>query len=303
MASNSDLVVELVKDCSILGNELKKIACMNQKMLFDEQGINAYGEISLRIDIMLEELCINFFKKQMHVRMIISEESGCIDLGEGIFTVVLDPLDGTKNFTMGLSYYACSIAIMDKDNELLGAYVINLSNGHEYTAIKGHGAFRNGLQIRAAIHQNLTECDGIFVGLSKSNLELLIIKRIVSQLSSYRAMGCAALDLCCLATGSASVFIDISNTAKLVDVLAASLILEEAGGLVTNSFGTPITRFPLHKDIDDVILNQKFLTIAAANDKLHGSLLKVAGLRKRNNMIYKEDYNVSNTYAYYLRGI
>ncbi|WP_141434299.1 inositol monophosphatase family protein [Bacillus sp. 03113] len=300
MESNYDLIVEIIKECSDLGYELKKVACMNQKMLFDEQGINAYGEISLRIDLMLEELCINFFKNNKHVHMIISEEIGCINLGEGIFTVVIDPLDGTKNFTMGLSYYACSIAIIDKYNEVLGAYVINLSNGHEYTAVKGRGAFRNGIQIQTAVYQNLTECDGIFVGLSKSNLELEIIKQIVSKLNSYRAMGCSALDLCCLATGSASVFFDISNTAKLVDVLASSLILEEAGGIITNSFGTPITRFPLHKDLEDVILNQKFLTIAAANDKLHGHLINVPGLAKRNNTIYKEDNNVSKTHAHYL---
>ncbi|MED3553886.1 inositol monophosphatase family protein [Cytobacillus praedii] len=303
METNSDLLVEIVKECSKLGYELKKIACMNQKMLFDEQGINAYGEISLRVDLMLEELCMNFFKNNKHIHMIISEESGCINLGEGIFTVVLDPLDGTKNFTMGLSYYACSIAILDEKNEVLGAYVINLSNGHEYTAVKGRGAFRNGVPIHTTIHKNLTECDGIFVGLSKSNLELNIIKRIVSQLNSYRAMGCAALDLCCLATGFASVFFDLSNTAKLVDVLAASLILEEAGGIITNSFGKPITSFPSHIDLEDVVLHQKFLTIAAANDNLHGSLLKVAGLRKRNNIIYKEDYHVSNTHARYLWGI
>lgn len=295
MNSNQELIKKIIIDCSKLGSALKKIACMNQRMLFDEQGINAYGEISLKIDIMLEKLCLEFFKDNEYIRAIISEESGYINTGKGRFTVVIDPLDGTKNFTMGLSYYACAIAILDEYNQVIGAYVINLSNGHEYRAVKGLNAYRNGVQICTATQINLTECDGIFVGLSKTEDELEIIKHTLSHLKSYRAMGCAALDICSLSMGAASAFFDISNTAKLVDVLASSLILEESGGIITDSYGVPITKLLLQNKVEDVVLHQKFLMVAAANKNLHKKLINILALDERNKAIYKEDYNVSTT--------
>ncbi|OKP95334.1 inositol monophosphatase family protein [Paenibacillus sp. P46E] len=280
MADSIEQVHEIIRECTKLGYALKQVACLNQKSLFSVQEVNAYGEKSLMIDLVLEELCLNFFKGIPAVRNIISEESGYLDFNRGRFTVILDPLDGTKNFTMGLSYYACSIAILDENGEVCGAYVINLANGHEYTAIKGKGAFRNGQPIHTLMQQRLNQGDGIFVGLAKKEWELQAMKRVILQLKSYRAMGCAALDLCCLASGAASVFVDISYTAKLVDVLASSLILEEAGGWVTTEKGTSITLLTTQGNITGITLQQKFCTLGASNASLQEILMDTIGLQR-----------------------
>lgn len=280
MTDSIEQVQDIIRECTKLGYALKQVACLNQKSLFNVQEVNAYGERSLMIDLVLEELCVNFFKGIPSVRNIISEESGYLDFNRGQFTIILDPLDGTKNFTMGLSYYACSVAIVDEAGQVCGSYVINLANGHEYTAIKGAGAFRNGQPIHTSVHQRLNQCDGIFVGLAKTELELQAMKRVILQLKSYRAMGCAALDLCCVASGAASVFMDISFTAKLVDVLASSLILEEAGGWVTTENGISITHLTTQGNITGITLQQKFCTLGAANAVLQEVLIDTTGLQR-----------------------
>ncbi|MBT2284117.1 hypothetical protein J7E78_11255 [Paenibacillus polymyxa] len=280
MTNNVEEVQGIINECKKLGYALKQVACLNQKSLFETQEVNAYGEKSLTIDLVLEELCLNFFKDIPSVREIISEESGYIDFKRGDFTIIMDPLDGTKNFTMGLSYYACSLAILNRQGEVCGAYVLNLANGHEYTAVKGEGAFRNGNAIHTSNQSSIGDGDGIFVGLVKSEQELQAMKKIIVELKSYRAMGCAALDLCCVANGSASVFVDISNTAKLIDVLAAALILEEAGGWVTTENGISITRLTMNGNIRDITLNQKFWTLGATNVLLHRDLVEKLELKK-----------------------
>ncbi|MEK4047934.1 inositol monophosphatase family protein [Paenibacillus sp. FSL H8-0048] len=280
MTDSMEQVEDIIRECTKLGYALKQVACLNQRSLFNVQEVNAYGERSLMIDLILEELCVNFFKGIPSIRNIISEESGYLDFNRGRFTVILDPLDGTKNFTMGLSYYACSIAILDENGHVRGSYVINLANGHEYTAIKGVGAFRNGQPIHTMKHQHLNQCDGIFVGLAKTERELQAMKRVILQLKSYRAMGCAALDLCCVAIGAASVFVDISFTAKLVDVLASSLILEEAGGRVTTENGISITQLTAQGNIRRITLQQKFCTFGAANAALQEVLMDTSRLQR-----------------------
>ncbi|MFB7816170.1 inositol monophosphatase family protein [Paenibacillus chitinolyticus] len=286
MYKDVEEIQDIITECSKLGYALKQVACMNQKLLLNVLDMNAYGEKSLVIDRMLEEICINFFKNIPSISVVISEESGCIDLHRGRFTVIIDPLDGTKNYTMGLSYYACSVAILNEKGEVYGAYVVNLANGHEFTAIKGCGAFRNGTQIYTATHSDLNQCDGIFVGLSKREQDLQAIKRVVVQLSSYRAMGCAALDLCCLAMGAISIFVDISYTAKLVDVIASSLILSEAGGAVTDEKGVPIIELTTQGcSMPNQIFHKKFCTIGAANSVLKDSLMSTLGITQNTHKI------------------
>jgi myo-inositol-1(or 4)-monophosphatase len=271
-----DIIKKILQECSKLGYTLRQVTCTNQKLLNQVQGFNAYGERSLTIDLLLEDICVNFFRDIPHIQEIHSEESGCIKFNRGQYKVVLDPLDGTKNFNMGISYYACAVAILNETNTLIASYVVNLASGHEFKAIKGHGSFRQDVSIQTINDTLLQESDGILVGLSIQDSELKVIKKIITQMKSYRALGCASLDLCCLASGKAAVFVDLSNTAKLVDILASSLILQEAGGFVTDLTGKPIADFTLTDKLEEVIFKKEFRTIAASGQNLHTQLINLS---------------------------
>jgi myo-inositol-1(or 4)-monophosphatase len=249
---------------------LLRLASEPPRLAIPSATINAYGERCFEIDKVLEEEVIAMLARHGGVKQVLSEESGVIPIGPSGLTVVLDPIDGTKNYKMGLSYYALSMAILSDAGTVSGGLVLNLAAGTQYSAIRGRGAFRNGRRITAGAPPLLGAVDVIFVGLSKEATELGALSGIASSVSSFRAMGCAALDLCCLATGNIGLFVDLSNTAKAVDVLAAALIAEEAGALVTTTEGEPILDgVGAAADVVETIYNWRFRTLGAATDELH----------------------------------
>lgn len=263
---------DINSDLSSLAKILKKNCCKRNKLdaLTDQE--NAYGEISTRLDLLLDDILIEYFRCKEDVRAVYSEELGITDFRRKGYYAVVDPLDGTRNFQMGLSYYATSVALLDDTHNVVAAFVINLATGNYYSAVKGGGSFFNGKRI---VHQNrfsleIREIDAIFVGLSHSTEELSILMKIASQTHSFRAMGCAALDLCCLALGRCGLFVDLSNTAKLVDVLAAALVVEETGAVVMDMHKFPITHIPTETaQLDEAVYKRKFRVIGANDLNLY----------------------------------
>ena len=271
----ADFTAGVVAAVSMEADRLVQAACDPPRLAIPSSTINAFGERCFEIDALLEGEVVAMLARHGGVRQVLSEESGVIPLADSGCTVVLDPIDGTKNYKMGLSYYAMSMAVVSDEGVVSGGLVMNLATGTQYAAIRGRGAFRNGRAITAGAPKSLGAVDVIYVGLSRSAAELQALGGIAAQVSSFRAMGCAALDLCCLATGNVGLFVDLSNTAKTVDVLAAALIAEEAGALVTSLEGRPI----LDGVSVDTIYDWRFRTLGAATADLHAfGLEQCAGL-------------------------
>ncbi|HZQ29229.1 MAG TPA: arginine--tRNA ligase [Acidimicrobiales bacterium] len=265
-AATASLITAVSKE----GDRLVRLAAEPPRLGIPSAIHNAFGERCFEIDSVLEGEVVAILARHGGVRQVLSEESGVIPLGVEGCTVVLDPIDGTKNYKMGLSYYALSLAILADNGSVLGGLVLNLATGTQYSAIRGRGAFRNGRRITAGAPKQLSAMDVIFVGLSRTTPELGALSAVAGAVSSFRAMGCAALDLCCLATGNIGLFVDLSNTAKTVDVLAAATIAEEAGALVTTVEGEPILdRVTAATDVVETIYNWRFRTVGAATDELH----------------------------------
>jgi myo-inositol-1(or 4)-monophosphatase len=266
----ADAASRVVAAVSIESDRLVKLANEPPRLAIPSATINAFGERCFEIDSVLEGEVVAILARHGGVHQVLSEESGVIPLAPEGCTVVLDPIDGTKNYKMGLSYYAMSMAVLSDQGSVMGGLVLNLAAGAQYSAIRGRGAFRNGRRITAGAPTPVRAVDVIFVGLSREAGELGALSNIASAVSSFRAMGCAALDLCCLATGNIGLFVDLSNTAKTVDVLAAALIAEEAGALVTTLEGAPILDgVSAAIDVVDSIYNWRFRTLGAATDELH----------------------------------
>ncbi|MDQ1445406.1 MAG: arginyl-tRNA synthetase, partial [Acidimicrobiaceae bacterium] len=270
-----DAAAGVIAAVSMESERLVRLASEPPRLAIPSATINAYGERCFEIDKALEDEVVAILARHGGVRQVLSEESGVIPLADEGCTVVLDPIDGTKNYKMGLSYYALSMAILSDSGSVCGGLVVNLAAGTHYSAIRGRGAYRNGRRITAGAPPKLSAVDVIFVGLSKDAPELSALSAIASSVSSFRAMGCAALDLCCLATGNIGLFVDLSNTAKTVDVLAAAIIAEEAGALVTTVEGEPILDGVMAAtDVVETIYNWRFRTLGAASDELHSFVVE-----------------------------
>lgn len=173
---------------------------------------------------------------------IISEEAGTLyDGAEWVW--VIDPVDGTSNFTAGLPFWCVSVALVHDGDPVLGVVEAPELN-RRYTAERGGGAFRNGRPI--ACGDPVDWRSG-----RNAHTPLLLSPGLVSRKArevrlNPRVLGALALDLCLVADGSAAAA--LTRTPKVWDIAASSLILAEAGGVYVTLRGDEI--LPMRAGVD-----------------------------------------------------
>ena len=148
---------------------------------------------------------------------VMSEESGVT--GEGAFTVVVDPIDGSTNCDRGIPFYSTSLAVV-RDRELVAALVMNQATGTVFEAEKGSGSRRDGEPIAPS---GQTDIAHAIVGSSGYPSHSL-------GWSQNRSLGAASLEICLVADGSLDVYGVAQHSGLNVwDYLAGLLIVREAG--------------------------------------------------------------------------
>lgn len=155
--------------------------------------------------------------------------------GSSKYRWVVDPLDGTINYASGLPIFAVSIALEYEGKSILGV-VHTPYLGETFWAIKGEGSYRNGTKLKVGKKTELVESvvatgfpyDRAEVGFDKNNVNYF--KHIMPKVRGIRRMGAAAYDLCLVASGNLDGYWEMGL--KLWDIAAASLIIEEAGGII-----------------------------------------------------------------------
>lgn len=162
---------------------------------------------------------------------------------------IVDPLDGTTNFLHGHPMFSVSVAVGQGDpsapggGRILAGVVAAARTGEEWWALRGGGAWKNGLPLKVSQVSRLREA---LVGTGFPFKEPALVPRYLGQLgrvlvvsSGVRRCGSAALDLCYLAEGILDAFWEEAYLSPW-DVAAGSLILEEAGGVAARLDGTPL---------------------------------------------------------------
>lgn len=204
-----------------------------------------------------EAFLIKSLKGLMPEAAFWAEESGV--QGGGDYCWVIDPLDGTTNFVHGIPYFCISVALTYKGVPQVGAVYDPLQREFFYAA-RGQGAFLNGERIAVSREKRLAQATWL-VGLpyGKSERFRALIERlgvIAPNSFAFRHLGAAALDQAYVACGrlDAVFFVDLAWW----DVAAGMLLLEQAGGLVTDFAGKPIT--------------SAYRSFIGANRSLHGEL-------------------------------
>jgi myo-inositol-1(or 4)-monophosphatase len=184
---------------------------------------------------------------------ILSEEQATLYDPAYEFTWVVDPVDGTTNFTHGMPIWGVSIALLHCGRPVVG--VLDFPLLHEqYRAALGRGAERSGERITTS---EIVEPDDEQLIMKCTRTDRLY--RLQTPLKS-RIMGSAAYHLCKVADGTALA--GIETTPKVWDLAAAYLIVTEAGGTVIASDGDTI--FPLPPERRDYGA-RSFTTLSAAN--------------------------------------
>jgi len=228
--------------------------------------IGASGDFTLHIDQVAENAALTYLASTGRVFNILSEEVGLLNHQADV-TVIIDPIDQTINAQRGLPYFSFSIAAY-QDGKVNAGYVHNLGSGDSFHAKRGSGAFMNGQPIRVSQCRTLADAY-CFVIRAGQGLDRAEYHRFFFETRLLRVTGCSSLDLCYVASGQwdACVHADLreGHGEKIVDVAAAKLILEEAGGIVQDANGS---EFPIVLDVQ-----AKHPIVAAATPELMSEIL------------------------------
>ena len=169
---------------------------------------------------------------------ILGEEGGEHPGGTGDYQWLIDPLDGTTNFLQGLPIFAVSIACRH-GSELIAAAVLDPVGDNLFTARRGGGAFWNGRPMKVSSRAGLT---GAFLATgypfrahAALDLYLEVFREVFLRAKAIRRCGAAALDLAYTAAGVYDGFFEFRLSPW--DVAAGALLIEEAGGVVSNLEG------------------------------------------------------------------
>ncbi len=167
-------------------------------------------------------------------------------------TVIVDPVDGSTNASLGIPHWCVSLLAVDADGPI-AAVVLNPVNGERYTAVAGRGAQLDGETIRAS---DRTE-------LRKSVIGLTGTPTGTPGWAQFRAMGSAAMDMCFVAAGRLDGFWARYGLA-LWDYGGAALVCQEAGATVGLRSGGPL--YELGENRRQVVVG--------CTESVHAQLLK-----------------------------
>jgi myo-inositol-1(or 4)-monophosphatase len=202
-------------------------------------GIKQQSDYVTEVDRAAEAAIIAVLREAYPAYGILAEASGLAGTDANAeFQWIIDPLDGTTNFIHGVPQYAISIGLA-KQGVMQQAVVYDSNRNEIFTASKGGGAFLNGKRIRVA---KRTRLDEALIGtgfpyrvFDHIDAYLAIFRDLAQKTAGMRRPGAASLDLAWVACGRMDGFWELGLSPW--DMAAGSLLITEAGGLVSDLSG------------------------------------------------------------------
>jgi myo-inositol-1(or 4)-monophosphatase len=194
-------------------------------------------------DLASEDLIISIIRAEFPDHHILTEEAGNLPTDSN-YKWIIDPIDGTVNFAHLIPLCCVSIGI-EKDGEVIMGAIYNPFIDEFYFAEKGKGAFCNDKPIGVSAQKNVSlSClvTGFpYTYVEEPNGALEVFARFVRAGVSVRRLGSAAMDLCWVACGRFDGYFE--QSLKPWDSAAGFLLVNEAGGKVTNFKGEPYSPY------------------------------------------------------------
>lgn len=233
---------------------------------------NAKGDRVKWFDIAADQAVCAYLTELFPCSVILmSEEGEMRNFGKGTpeFTMVLDPIDGSDNFDSGIPLAGMAVALIPADlpvsvDNVEYALVGDVFTEKTLTAIRRHGTYDNGIAVRTS---QITRLDKALITCELNHYIMNSpLTGVLSRARGVRSFGCTTRALSMVATGILDAHLDLRHRLTPENFLAPSLIISEAGGLLTDPEGNPLP------DIQN--LTEKYSILASATSKLHESLIK-----------------------------
>jgi len=268
-------------ELSDLDKDIQELVRKTGKFIEAEFERFSFGEVEYKaqndpfsyVDVTAENILKEGGNQLLPGSGFINEESEDQPSENG-YQWIIDPLDGTVNFIHGLPHFSISVALAYESETLLG-YVYGIPKKEMFHAQKGKGAFLNQHPIwvsdKSGLNNALVVTGFPYAYAEWVDLYIKAIGELIRDCHGLRRLGSAALDLAYVAAGRMEAFFEFGLNPW--DVAAGALIVEEAGGYVSDFEGKETYLF------DKQIL--------ATNGKVHTDVLKV--LQKHMSQVLKAD--------------
>jgi myo-inositol-1(or 4)-monophosphatase len=218
------------------------------------------------MDLKSEKLIVMRLRKLLPDASFLTEEGSAIE-NDSPYKWVIDPLDGTTNYAHTLPIWCVSIALEWRGEIVLGC-VYDPNRNELFAAVQGKPARLNGKLIRVSDHRRLDQsmlATGFPYDIQTSSINNL--DHFVSFSKAARAIrraGSAALDLCYLAMGRFDGFWELKLHPW--DTAAATLIVKQAGGKVTDFRGKPFSVYSEHLLASNGAIHNQMIRVLAAGE-------------------------------------
>ncbi|MFA5406634.1 MAG: inositol monophosphatase family protein [Candidatus Nanoarchaeia archaeon] len=229
---------------------------MNYYQANPESSLKADNSLVTRADVEAERVIIETIKESFPGHNIIGEESGS-DSKDSDYTWVIDPIDGTNSYSRGLPFFATQIALMKGDEVILGVSNAPALKELMY-AEKGKGAFLNHERVRVSAISELSKSFINHGNIKYFKTAFEPLMKLTNSVFTTRGIG-DFYGYHLVAQGKSELMIEART--KLWDIAAMKIIIEEAGGRVTDFKGRPIT--------------DKVTSIIASNGLIHDQVIEL----------------------------
>jgi myo-inositol-1(or 4)-monophosphatase len=216
---------------------IRDASSQREKLIWETKGRSDFVS---EVDKASEREIVAVVNRHLPEAIVLGEELSPDAIASDGVVIIADPLDGTTNFLHGYPEYSVSVAIA-RDGVVRAGAVLNVPRGDEFTALKGGGAALNGNAIHVS---SLREPSRALIGTGFpfKNIDRLPqyqeqFALVMRGTAGIRRAGSAALDLSNVACGRFDAFWELVLAPW--DVAAGILIVQEAGGIVTDLDGNP----------------------------------------------------------------
>ena len=207
---------------------------------FDISQKDGFANIVTSSDVAVQSFLCDRLAALLPESGFLCEEEDMNDTSREL-TWIIDPIDGTANYSRGIAQCAISVALKHAADIVLGVVYLPRT-GELFTARRGCGAWLNGRRITVSARPfaNAVMCTALPVYHKEhTGLCSAIIRDVFMQCNDIRRFGAAAPELCYLAMGRCELYFEYMLSPW--DFAAASLIVTEAGGMLAGLAGQPLT--------------------------------------------------------------
>jgi myo-inositol-1(or 4)-monophosphatase len=200
--------------------------------------VKGYRDVVTDVDFAAESAILDLVHARFPDHAVISEEAGGNRFGRG-YTWIVDPLDGTTNYSRGLPLFGVSIGVLEGDQPVVGV-VHDPMRDLTFVAERGEGATLNDLPMRISGVGTLADS---LIGLDWGHADevrqqsLAYLGQVAPLCRTVRALGSATLGLAYVAAGWLDAYFNLAL--KPWDAAAGMLLISEAGGRCTTVDGKP----------------------------------------------------------------